>query len=277
MLAAAACAAAGTLLRWRRLVWAGFAVPQAATAGAAWALGSGTLLATWGLTSDAPAWTSSVPLWTFLAAAVAIAFLVPVGRDAPRGSERAAAACFLIATSAAVLFVSEGSHGLEEVRALLVGKTALFLSSDDLGLLRIAMPALLVAAWLGARPISAIAFDRDHARAAGRRVVAWETATAVGFLTLIALVTPLFDAPFVFAYLTLPAAAAERDVARPLAVVLVAAVLGAGGFLLGATASIAWDLPYSTATVAGVIVVDGAALLVSYAILRPIARAAGRS
>jgi ABC-type Mn2+/Zn2+ transport system permease subunit len=123
-----------------------------------------------------------------------------------------------------------------------------------------------VACAVAAGPVSAIAFDRDHARAAGRRVVAWEAGMALGLLGLVALVTPACGAPFVFAYLTLPAAAAERDVARPLAVVAFAAALGTLGFLVGATASIAWDLPFATSAVAGVLVVDGFAFAGSYAL-----------
>jgi zinc/manganese transport system permease protein len=258
ILVAAACAAFGVLLRWRRLVWAGFAIPEAATAGAAFALGQATLLPALGL--------GALPLEgegiaVLVAAALAIAWLVPVARAARPGGERAAAVCFLAASAAAVLFVCRSPHGTEEVRALVTGKALLFLAGDDVALLAWTLPplVLLVIGFTG--PFSAAAFDRDHARAAGHPVVRIEAGFALGLLALVSLAAPRAGAPFVFAYLTLPAAAAERLAARPVPTVLVSMLLGVVGFVGGAVAAVRLDIPFSTAAAAAALLVAGLAVI----------------
>lgn len=274
LLAAVACAVLGVLLRWRRLVWAGFAVPQASTVGLAFALGASTLLPALGLV--VPPWLHGTlehdglafapglafpDIAAFVATVAAALWLLPVGRSARRGGERAAAACFLLATTAVVLLVSRSPHGTEEIRAIATGKTLLFLDAADLVVLRVGMPVLLLLGLALARPMAAIAFDRDHARVAGRPVVRVELAFAAAVAALCALLAPRAGAPFVFAYLTLPAVAAERVAARPLPMALAAAFLGGLGSLVGAAASVRYDLPFSTAAAAGALAVAGAVLL----------------
>jgi zinc/manganese transport system permease protein len=259
-LVAATCGAFGVLLRWRRLVWTGFAIPEAATAGAAFALGQKTLLPALGLAA-LPAWLAGEQASVLVAAALAILWLVPVGRAARPGGERAAAACFLVATTAVVLFVCQSPHGTEEVRALATGKALLFVSAADVRVLAWTLPPLLLLVLGFTAPFSAAAFDRDHARAAGHPVVRLEAGFALGLLALISLAAPRAGAPFVFACLTLPPAAAERVAARPLPTVLVSVLLAVTGFLAGAVASYAFELPYSTASAAGALVVSGLAAL----------------
>jgi ABC-type Mn2+/Zn2+ transport system permease subunit len=258
LLVAAACGAFGVLLRWRRLVWAGFAIPEAATAGAAFALGQETLLPALGL-GALPQGLASEGLWVFLATLLGIAWLIPVARSARPGGERAAAACFLVASTVAVLFVCQSPHGTEEVRSLVTGKALLFLSPGDVNVLAWSLPPLLLLALGFTAPFSAAAFDRDHARAAGHPVIRIEAAFAAGLLALITLAAPRAGAPFVFAYLTLPAAAAERVAARPLPTVLVSVLLAVTGFLAGAIAAVRFDLPFSTASAAGALATAGLA------------------
>lgn len=263
-LAGAACGAVGVLLRWRRLVWAGFAVPQAAIVGGAAALGAASLWTSLGGALDAlPAvlrgsedalgWISNGDLLTLLAAAAAVLWLVPIGRRTGKGGERAAAACFLLATTLVVLLVSQSPHGTEELKEAAVGRTLLFLSPEDARLLGFAMPAVAAAALALAPSIASVAFDRDHARATGRAVARTEALFAVVFLALCAILAPRTGAAFLFAYVTLPAAAAERLVARPIPTVLVAGALGALGSLAGATAAVRYDLPFATASTAGIL------------------------
>ena len=128
------------------------------------------------------------------------------------------------------------------------------------------VPLLALALWQ-VRAFAATAFDRDHARAAGRPVARLEAAFAAGFLVLVAVLAPRAGAPFVFTYLTIPPAAAERLVARPTSVALASVLLGALGFLVGALASVRWDLPFSTSAAAGALLVAGVAACVS-ALLR---------
>jgi ABC-type microcin C transport system permease subunit YejB len=135
------------------------------------------------------------------------------------------------------------------------------------------IPASLVLAVLvvaAAGSLSAAAFDRDHARVAGHRVRTLEAGFAVALLALVLLGAPTAGAPFLFAYLVLPVTAAGGVAARPVAVVVAAAVLAALGFLTGATAAVALDLPFATAAVAGMLAVTAAARL-----LGATARAAG--
>ena len=285
LLAAVSCAVLGVLLRWRRLVWAGFAVPQASTVGLAFALGAGTLLPALGLV--VPPWLHGAlehdglafapglafpDIAAFVATVAAAVWLLPVGRCARRGGERAAAACFLLATTAVVLLVSRSPHGTEEIRAIATGKTLLFLDAADLVVLRVGMPVLLLLGLALARPMAAIAFDRDHARVAGRPVVRLELAFAAAGAALCTLLAPRAGAPFVFAYLTLPAAGAERVAARPLPTAISAALLGGLGFLVGATASVRHDLPFSTAAAGGALAVSGAVVL-GHALVRGLAAA----
>jgi ABC-type Mn2+/Zn2+ transport system permease subunit len=265
ILMAAACGAIGVMLRWRRLVWTGFAIPEAATAGTAFALGQETLLPALGL-GTLPAALAGEALWAFVATALASLWLVPVARAARPGGERAAAICVLAASVAAVLFVSKSAHGTQEV--LMAGKALLFLSAGDVAVLTWALPPLVVLAVVFAAPFSAAAFDRDHALAAGHPVVRLEVGFAVGLLALVSLSVPRAGWPFVFAYLTLPPAAAERLAGRPVVTVLVSVALAVLGVVVGATASLPPDLPFATAAAAGVLPVAGLAALMGLALPR---------
>ncbi len=294
-LAGAACGAVGTLLRWRRLVWAGFAVPEAATVGTAAALGMSTLAASFGLDPSAlPAvfqdphgshaqhvelggslWISHGDLLSLVAAALAVLWLVPIGRRASVGGERAAAACFLLATTAVVLLVSQSAHGTEEIKQLAVGRTLMFLSPGDERMLRIAMPLVVACSWLLSSGVAALSFDRDHARATGRGVHRSEAAFAIVFLFLCAILAARTGPAFLFAYLTLPAAGAERLAARPFPTIVLATVLGALGSVVGAAAAVRWDLPFATASTAGVLGVAGASIALA-ALLALISPSASR-
>jgi zinc/manganese transport system permease protein len=236
-------------------VWSGVAIPEAASAGTAFAFGQATLLPVLGLPAIDPA--PSPMLCALVATAAAVLWLVPVGRALRRGGERAAAACFLLAATAAVLFVSQHRTGTEEVRAFATGQTLLFLTPADLTLLAWACPALLLVAAALAGPVAHAAFDRDHARAQGRRVVAGEAALAGLLFALVAIAVPRAGTPFVFSHLVLPAAAAERLAARPLPTVLVAAGLGLVGYGAAAAAAVAFDLPFSTAAAGGALATAG--------------------
>lgn len=236
---AAACGAAGVLLRWRRLVWAGLAVPEASMAGVAAALATGLPAAL-----CVPAATGAALIW-----------VVPVARAARRGTDARAAVCLAASTTLAVLLVAPSPHGTEELRALAAGRTLLFLDASDAARLAAAMPCLLAAAWAFAPALAALAFDRDHARAAGRAVAALEAGFAAALFALLALAVPCAGAPFVFAFLVLPAAAAERVAPTPRAAVATSAVLSVVGFLAGAGASVRLDLPFSTACAAGALLV----------------------
>ncbi len=265
-LAACACGALGVLLRWRRLVWAGFAVPEAATVGVSLALGAETLLPALGLAGAPPGWLVDQDLTSLLCAALAVAWLVPVARAARPGGERAAAACFLLSATLSVLLVAQSPHGTEEVRQLAMGRTLLFLRASDVALLAWTMPAVVLGALLLARPFAAISFDRDHARAVGHPVVPLEAGFALGFLALVAVAASRVGTPFAFVCLTVPAAVAERVVARPVRTVALAPLVAGVGFLLGATASVRYeelDLPFSTSAAAGVLAVAAAAVLAS--------------
>jgi zinc/manganese transport system permease protein len=121
------------------------------------------------------------------------------------------------------------------------------------------MPPLLLLALVATGPFSAAAFDRDHARVAGHPVILLEAGFAAGFLALVSLAAARAGAPFLFAYLTLPAAAADRLAARPLPAVAVSVLLAAGGFLAGAAAAVRYDLPFSTAAAGGALLAAGAA------------------
>ena len=261
LLVAAACGAVGMHLRWRRLVWTGFAVPQAASVGTAFALGHETLLARLGMPSALPAWFSDADLLVALVTAAVVAWLVPVGRTARRGGERAAAACFLVAATLSVLLVSQSPHGTEEVRALATGKTLLFLLPGDVSLLAWLMPVAALVAAVLARPVAALAFDRDHARAVGHPVVPIELVFALLICGLVVLAAPRAGAPFLFAAFTLPPAAAERIVARPIPLVLGSMLIATAGFLLGAACAVGYDLPFSTAAIGGIIATSTAGLL----------------
>jgi ABC-type Mn2+/Zn2+ transport system permease subunit len=264
ILVAAACAAFGVLLRWRRLVWAGFAIPEAATAAAAFALGQATLLPALGLgalrfESEGPAVLAATALSTL--------WLVPVARSARPGGERAAAICFLAASALEVLFVCQSPHGAEEVRSLVTGRALLFLDAGDVTLLAWTLPPLALLAIAVTGPFSAAAFDRDHARVAGHPVRRLEAGFALAFLALVSIAAPRAGAPFVFAHLTLPAAGAERLAAGPRATVLVSIALSAAGFLAGAVAAVRFDVPFSAAAASGALAVAGAAW--AFGALRP--------
>ncbi len=255
LLVAAACAVVGLVLRWRRLVWTGLAVPEASNAGTAFALG------VCGIEEG----SSGLAL---LASVLAIVWLVPVGRSGGRTGESSAAACFLLASTLSVLFVSNSPHGLDEVRALATGRGLLFLREGDMAVLAATLGSLLAVTLIACGALSAAAFDRDHARMAGFAVARLEGGFAIGFALLVSVAGPRAGAPFLFAYLTLAPAAAESLAARPSTMLAVSVLLAAMGFLLGGACAVRFDLPFSTAASGGIVAVAGLCLAVGRAVGR---------
>ena len=90
--------------------------------------------------------------------------------------------------------------------------------------------------------------------------MAGEAALAVLLFALVAITVPRAGTPFVFSHLVLPAAAAERLVARRHPTVLPAAGLALVGYVAAAAAAVAWDLPFPTPAAGRALVTAGLVL-----------------
>jgi zinc/manganese transport system permease protein len=229
----------------REVVFVDIALAQIAALGATIAFLFGFDLDTW------PSYAGG------LAATIAGAVVLALTRSRRRhvSQEAVIGVVYAVSAAAAVLLADRAPHGVEHVRAMLVGNLLATRPTDVLkvGSLYAAVGVLHV---LCRRPFFLISTDPEAAYAAGYRVRLWDFLFYASFGVVVTSSVRLGGVLLVFSYLIVPALAGVilgRSVRSKL---LIGWSFGAVVSVLGVAASAALDLP----TGATVVCMFGAAL-----------------
>jgi zinc transport system permease protein len=204
---------------------------------------------------------ASVQLVVAMAFSVVGALLLGALRSRRLPAEAAVGGVWVVASALVVLGLSQLIHAAHDLGGMVFGN-AVAVPALDLAALAAVAAACLLVHLLFAKELAFVSFDPETARALGMRVPLWD---ALLFLTLglaIPVAARALGALPVFAFLTLPAAAALLARTGFRAAFLVAAILGVvaagGGYVL----SWLWELPTGATMVAlaGLLLLPGAVL-----------------
>ncbi|MBR9982561.1 MAG: metal ABC transporter permease [Desulfatitalea sp.] len=233
VLIAALCAAMGSYVILKRVVFIGVALSEAAALGIAA-----------GMVVGFPGFAGAAVLT--LISGLGLSRPYEVGR-LPR--DAILGILFVTAAALSVLLVSGAGLGLEEVKALLYGDLILTRPADLVIVALVFLP--VTALWvLFHRPILFTFLDREAARLLGVRVVFWEAFYFCALALVVAASARVAGALLVFAYLVVAPSTALLA-SRRLATVLALAVgIAIGCTLLGLYSALALDLPANQLVVA---------------------------
>jgi zinc/manganese transport system permease protein len=200
-----------------------------------------------------------------IAATIAGALVLALTRTRERhvSQEAVIGVVYAVSAAAAVLIADRAPHGVEHVRAMLVGNLLAVRPSD------VVKVAFLYAAigglhWLCRRPFFLISTDADAAFAQAYRVRAWDFLFYSSFGVVVTSSVRVGGVLLVFSYLIVPALAGVALGRTVRAKLLVGWAFGTLVSVLGVVASAAFDLP----TGATVVCAFGVTLLAFWALAR---------
>jgi zinc transport system permease protein len=204
---------------------------------------------------------SGVQLAVAVAVSVAGALVLGAIRVRRLPAEAAVGGVWVVASALVVLGASLLVHAAHDLGGLVFGNAVAVPTSDLVIIAAVATVCLLVHG-LFAKELTFVSFDAETARALGMRVGLWDSLLFLTIGLAIPVTARALGALPVFAFLTLPAAAALLGrtgyrTAFPLAAVI-GVVAAGGGYVL----SWLWEIPTGATMVAiaGVILLPGAIL-----------------
>ena len=200
-----------------------------------------------------------------LAATIAGALVLALTRTRERhvSQEAVIGVVYAVSSAAAVLLADRAPHGVEHVRAMLVGNL-LAVQPADVAKVAVLYAAVGVAHWVCRRPFLLISTDPDAAFAQGYRVRLWDFVFYATFGVVVTSSVRIGGVLLVFSYLIVPALAGIALGRSVRAKLMVGWAFGALVSVLGVVASAALDLP----TGATVVCAFGVTLLVFWALQR---------
>jgi zinc/manganese transport system permease protein len=237
----------------REVVFVDIALAQIAALGATGAFLLGFELNTW------QSYASG------LAATVTGALVLALTRSRARhvSQEAVIGVVYAVSSAGAVLIADRAPHGVEHVRAMLVGNLLAVRPREVLEVAALYAGVGLLH-WLCRRPFFLISTDPDAAFAEGWRVRMWDFIFYASFGVVVASSVRIAGVLLVFAYLIVPALAGTAVARSTGHRLLVGWGFGTLVSVLGIGASAILDLP----TGATVVCAFGAALLIGWAIVR---------
>ena len=200
-----------------------------------------------------------------LAATVAGALVLALTRTRERhvSQEAVIGVVYAVSSAAAVLIADRAPHGVEHVRAMLVGNL-LAVQPAEVVKVAVLYAVVGVAHWVCRRPFFLISTDPDAAFAQGWRVPVWDFLFYATFGVVVTSSVRIGGVLLVFSYLIVPALAGVALGRSVRAKLLVGWAFGIFVSVLGVAASAALDLP----TGATVVCAFGVTLLVFWALGR---------
>ena len=200
-----------------------------------------------------------------LVATIAGAFVLAVTRTRERhvSQEAVIGVVYAVSAAAAVLLADRAPHGVEHVRAMLVG-SLLSVRPPEVVKVALLYAAVGVLHWLCRRPFFLISTDPDAAFAEKYRVRAWDFLFYASFGVVVTSSVRIGGVLLVFSYLIVPALVGVALGRTVRAKLLVGWAFGTLVSVLGVGASAALDLP----TGATVVCAFGATLLVFWVVAR---------
>ena len=231
----------------REVVFVDIALAQIAALGATTAFLLGFDLDTW------QSYASGV------AATVAGALVLALTRTRGRhvSQEAVIGVVYAVSSAGAVLIADRAPHGVEHVRAMLVGNL-LAVRPGDVAEVAALYAVVGLLHWLCRRPFFLISTDPDAAYAQGWRVRLWDFLFYASFGVVVTSSVRIGGVLLVFSYLIVPSLAAVILGGSVRAKLAIGWAFGAAVSVAGVLASAALDLP----TGATVVCVFGASLLV---------------
>lgn len=246
-----ACAFVGVLVVLKRVVFAGAALAEIASAGLAlgFYLGFGT--------------HGAIPIvFAFAVTLAAAALFAYPSRNRILPQESLIAIGFVVGAAAALVLVSRSAEGMEELKHLLSGHLLTARPVETLSGLVI-FSVLIVIYILFNKEILYVSFDPETAHSAGLSPRLWNLVFYLVLGVVIALGIRSAGTLLVVAYLVLPAAGALIATRRILSAHLVSVGLAAAGTVTGIVASFVWDVPASSAIVLSLTLLAGGCLLLA--------------
>jgi len=200
-----------------------------------------------------------------LAATVVGALVLALTRTRERhvSQEAVIGVVYAVSSAAAVLLSDRAPHGVEHVRAMLVGNL-LAVQWPEVVKVATLYAAVGVLHWLCRRPFFLISTNPDAAFAEGWRVRLWDFVFYASFGVVVTSSVRIGGVLLVFSYLIVPALAGVALGRSVRAKLLVGWAFGTLVSVVGVVASAAFDLP----TGATVVCAFGATLLVFWAFAR---------
>ena len=200
-----------------------------------------------------------------LVATIAGALVLAVTRTRERhvSQEAVIGVVYAVSAAAAVLLADRAPHGVEHVRAMLVG-SLLSVRPPEVVKVALLYAAVGVLHWLCRRPFFLISTDPDAAFAGEYRVRAWDFLFYASFGVVVTSSVRIGGVLLVFSYLIVPALVGVALGRTVRAKLLVGWAFGTLVSVLGVVASAALDLP----TGATVVCAFGATLLVFWVVAR---------
>jgi zinc transport system permease protein len=204
---------------------------------------------------------AGVQLAVAVAFSVAGALVLGAVRVRRLPAEAAVGGVWVAASALVVLGASLLVHAAHDLGGLVFGN-AVAVPASDLAILGAVAAVCLVVHALFAKELTFVSFDAETALALGMRVGLWDSLLFLTIGLAIPVTARTLGALPVFAFLTLPAAAALLARTRYRAAFAAAAIIGVvaagGGYVL----SWVWELPTGATMVvlAGVLLLPGAAL-----------------
>jgi len=204
---------------------------------------------------------SGVQLAVAIAVSVAGALVLGAIRFRRLPAEAAVGGVWVVASALVVLGASLLAHAAHDLGGLVFGNAVAVPTSDLVIIAAVAAVCLLVHGFF-AKELTFVSFDAETARALGVRVGLWDSLLFLTIGLAIPVTARALGALPVFAFLTLPAAAALLGRAGYRAAFPVAAAIGVvaagGGYVL----SWLWEIPTGATMVAiaGVILLPGAVI-----------------
>ena len=200
-----------------------------------------------------------------LAATIVGALVLALTRTRERhvSQEAVIGVVYAVSSAAAVLLSDRAPHGVEHVRAMLVGNL-LAVQWPEVVKVATLYAAVGVLHWLCRRPFFLISTNPDAAFAEGWRVRLWDFVFYASFGVVVTSSVRIGGVLLVFSYLIVPALAGVALGRSVRAKLLVGWAFGTLVSVVGVVASAAFDLP----TGATVVCAFGATLLVFWAFAR---------
>jgi zinc/manganese transport system permease protein len=200
-----------------------------------------------------------------LAATIVGALVLALTRTRERhvSQEAVIGVVYAVSSAAAILLADRAPHGVEHVRAMLVG-SLLSVRPSDVLTVAILYAAVGLLHWLCRRPFFLISTHPDAAFAEGWRVRRWDFIFYASFGVVVTSSVRVGGVLLVFSYLIVPALAGMMLGRSVRSKLLIGWAFGTLVSVLGVAASAALDLP----TGATVVCAFGATLLVFWALVR---------
>lgn len=234
LILALGCSVLGVYVVLRRIVFVGAALAQLSSAG----IGLAVFLTSAGLGVGVLTDELTISLAVTMAGVAYFGYRARLQRipaDAGLG------VAFVVAGGASVLLVARSATA--DMHDLFFGGDILLISTDQIGVLLLAVTAVLVVHALFYKQFLFVSYDPEMAQTLGYRVVGWDLLLYVTFGVVITLAMPSVGVLLVFSYLVLPGVTGLL-LGRSMGGVFAGSVLtGTLGTALGFVASLAFDLP----------------------------------